>query len=172
VAHADGVGGRGAATLHEGLDAEIRLNRYLALAGLGTRRSVERLARSGRIEIGGVPATDPAQPVGPGAEVTLDGHPLVARGPCGIVVRSAATRLPALAHPALLHLAGRNADEQLLVGLDDERLAARLYERGYDPGHLIVGELADGAFRPLSPAELTAADVFARRAAVRRPPTL
>ena len=63
----------------------------------------------------------------------------------------------------MLHLAGRNAEEQLLVGLDDQRLAARLFERGYDPAHLIAGELADGAFRPLSPAELTAADVFARR---------
>jgi hypothetical protein len=172
VAHADGGGGRRAAKVHEGLDAEIRLNRYLALAGLGTRRSVERLARSGRIEIGGVGATDPAQPVGPGAEVTLDGHPLVARSPCGVVVRSAGDSLPPLAHPALLHLAGRNAGARLLVGLDDERLAARLLERGYDPGHLIVGELADGAFRPLSPAELAAADVFARRAAPRRPPTL
>jgi hypothetical protein len=69
-------------------------------------------------------------------------------------------------------VAGRNADERLLVALDDERLAARLLERGYDPGHLIVGELAEGAFRPLSPAELAAADVFARRAAPRRPPTL
>jgi hypothetical protein len=172
VAHADGRRGRGPAPVDEGLDAEIRLNRYLALAGLGTRRSVERLARSGRIEIGGVTATDPAQPVAPGAAVTLDGHPLVARGPCGVVVRSAGVGLPLLAHPALLHLAGRNAEQRLLVGLDDERLAGRLLERGYDPGRLIVGDLADGAFRPLSPAELTAADVFARRAAPRRPPTL
>jgi hypothetical protein len=139
---------------------------------LGTRRSVERLARTGRVQLDGIPATDPAQPVGPGAMVTLDGHPLLARGPCGVVVRSGAERLPPLAHPATLHLAGRNADERLLMGLDDERLAARLLERGYDPGRLIVGELAEGAFRPLSPAELTAADVFARRAAPRRPPTL
>jgi hypothetical protein len=139
---------------------------------LGTRRSVERLARSGRIAIDGSPAGDPAQPVGAGAMVTLDGHPLVARSPCGVVVRSAGSSLPPLAHPAVLHMAGRNAEQRLLVALDDERLAARLLERGYDPGHLIVGELADGAFRPLSPAELVAADVFARRAAPRRPPTL
>jgi hypothetical protein len=139
---------------------------------LGTRRSVERLARSGRIAIDGALAHDPAQPVGAGAAVTLDGHPLVARSPCGVVVRSGGDALPPLAHPAVLHVAGRNAVERLLVALDDERLAARLLERGYDPGHLIVGELAEGAFRPLSPAELAAADVFARRAAPRRPPTL
>ncbi|MDX6569880.1 MAG: hypothetical protein QOH15_2458 [Gaiellales bacterium] len=104
--------------------------------------------------------------------MTLDGHPLVARGPCGVLVRSSAERLPPLPHPATLHLAGRNAAEQLLVGLDDAGLAARLLERAYDPAHLIAGELAQGAFRPLSPAELTAADVFARRAAPRRPSTL
>jgi hypothetical protein len=172
VAHADAGGDRGAAALDQGPDAEIRLNRYLALAGLGTRRSVERLARSGRIAIDGTPASDPAQPVGAGAAVTLDGHPLLARSPCGVLVRSPGERLPPLPHPATLHLAGRNAEERLLVGLDDERLAARLLERGYDPAHLIAGELAVGAFRPLSPAELTAADVFARRAAPRRPSTL
>jgi hypothetical protein len=139
---------------------------------LGTRRSVERLARSGRIAIGGVLAEDPAQPVGPGAQVTLDGHPLLARGPCGVVVRSGGPELPPLAHPAVLHVAGRNTGERLLVALDDARLAGRLLEQGYDPGHLIVGELAEGAFRPLSPAELTAADVFARRGKSRRPPRL
>jgi hypothetical protein len=172
VADADAGRGRGAETLDEGTDAEIRLNRYLALAGLGTRRSVERLARSGRIAIDGTSASDPAQPVGAASAVTLDGHPLLARGPCGVLVRSADERLPALPHPATLHLAGRNVAERLLVGLDDERLAARLLERDYDPAHLIAGDLAEGAFRPLSPAELTAADVFARRAAPRRPSTL
>lgn len=133
---------------------------------------MERLARSGRIAIGGVLASDPAQPVGPGARVTLDGHALVARSPCGVVVRSGDPGLPPLAHPATLHVAGRNVGARLLVALDDARLATRLLEQGYDPGHLIVGELAEGAFRPLSPAELTAADVFARRGNSRRPPRL
>ncbi len=87
-------------------------------------------------------------------------------------MRSAGEALPALPHPAVLHLAGRNGAEHLLVGLDDERLAGRLLERGYDPGRLVVGELEEGAFRPLSPAELAAADVFARRAIPRRPPRL
>ena len=58
-----------------------------------------------------------------------------------------------------------------MIALDDARLAATLLERGYDPGKLVAGELAEGAFRPLSPAELEAAAVFARRPA-RRPPTL
>ena len=117
-------------------------------------------------------ATDPAQPVGPGATVTLDGHPLEARSPCGVLVRAPGGALPPLAHPAELHVAGVNENERLVMALDDARLAATLVERGYDPGRLIVGELADGAFRPLSPAELVAAEVFARRPASRRAPRL
>jgi hypothetical protein len=152
--------------------ADVRLNRFLALAGLGTRRSVERLARSGRIAIDGTTASDPAQPVHAGAAVTLDGHALVARSPCGVLVRAAGRSLPPIAHPASLHVAGVNDDDRLIIALDDARLAAKLLERGYDPGRLIAGELAEGAFRPLSPAELTAADVFARRPATRRPHTL
>jgi hypothetical protein len=104
--------------------------------------------------------------------VTLDGHVLAARSPCGVLVRDAGPALPPLAHPAILHVAGINPQARLLIALDDARLAAKLLERGYDPGRLIAGELAEGAFRPLSPAELTAADVFARRPATRRPPTL
>jgi hypothetical protein len=104
--------------------------------------------------------------------VTLDGHVLEARSPCGVLVRAPGPALPPLAHPATLHVAGVNAGARLMIALDDARLAATLLERGYDPGRLIAGELAEGAFRPLSPAELTAADVFARRPATRRPPTL
>ena len=89
-----------------------------------------------------------------------------------MLVRDPGPALPALAHPAELHVAGTNPGKRLLIALDDARLAATLRERGYDPGRLVAGELADGAFRPLSPAELEAADVFARRPAARRPPTL
>lgn len=104
--------------------------------------------------------------------MTLDGHPLVARSPCGVLVRAPGPGLPAIAHPTQLHIAGVDPSERLLVALDDARLAAKLLARGYDPGRLIAGELADGAFRPLSPAELAAAGVFARRPAARRAPTL
>jgi hypothetical protein len=89
-----------------------------------------------------------------------------------VLVRAPGPLLPALAHPAALHVAGTNPGQRLLIALDDARLATTLRERGYDPGRLIAGELAEGAFRPLSPAELEAADVFARRPATRRPPTL
>ena len=83
-----------------------RLNRYLALAGLGTRRGVEGLVRAGRVAVDGVVAREPAQPVEPGATVTLDGEPAVdRRGRPACSCGAGAARCRALAHPSELHLA-------------------------------------------------------------------
>jgi hypothetical protein len=141
----------------------VRLNRYLALAGLGTRRTTERLLASGRVAVAGRTERDPAARVGPDDMVTLDGNPLRLRGSAGVLVRlDERGRIPPLAHPAALHLAGTNQDEGVAVLLSDEALAGRLRRGRYDPGRLAgVGGAAD--FRPLSPAELSAAAVFARR---------
>jgi hypothetical protein len=141
----------------------VRLNRYLALAGLGTRRSVERLIASGRVAIDGKPARDPALRVEPGAAVTLDGNPLEVRATGGVLVRLQGDAIPPLAHPAALHLAGRSARRGTAVLLSDQALAARLLAQGYDPKVLVDEGLDPGAFRPLSPAELEAARVYARR---------
>ncbi|MDB6152870.1 MAG: rsuA [Chthoniobacteraceae bacterium] len=43
----------------------MRLNRFLASAGLGSRRSVEEIIKSGRVKINGRPVTDLATQVGP-----------------------------------------------------------------------------------------------------------
>jgi hypothetical protein len=146
----------------------VRLNRYLALGGLGTRRSVERLIATGRVAVDGAAVTDPAARVPPGAQVTLDGADLPLRGPLGVLVRSGPAGIPPLAHPASLHAAGTSARNGCAVLLDDPTLAARLRAAGYDPGRLDDSGLAEpGDFRPLSPAELEAARVFARRS--RRP---
>jgi hypothetical protein len=141
----------------------VRLNRYLALAGLGTRRSVERLIASGRIALDGEPARDPAIRVEPGSAVTLDGRPLHVRTACGVLVRLERGAVPPLAHPAVLHLAGRSDRRGTAVLLSEEQLAAKLRRQGYDPGVLVDAGLEPGAFRPLSPAELEAARVYARR---------
>jgi hypothetical protein len=141
----------------------VRLNRYLALAGLGTRRSVERLIGSGRVAVGGEPARDPALRVEPGAAVTLDGKPLEVREACGVLVRLQGREFPPLAHPAALHLAGRSERRGTAVLLSEEDLAGKLLAQGYDPGVLVDTGLEPGAFRPLSPAELEAARVYARR---------
>jgi S4 domain len=141
----------------------VRLNRYLALAGLGTRRTTERLLASGRVAVAGRTERDPGARVAPGDEVTLDGSPLVPRGSAGVLVRlDHRGRIPPLAHPAALHPAGTNQDAGVAVLLSDEGLAGRLRRSGYDPGRL-AGVGAAAEFRPLSPAELDAAAVFARR---------
>ena len=49
----------------------MRLNRYLASAGLGSRRGVEELIRSGRVRINGQPVTDLATDVTPGDSVKV-----------------------------------------------------------------------------------------------------
>jgi hypothetical protein len=68
-----------------------------------------------------------------------------------------------LAHPAVLHLAGRSQRRGTAVLLSQEDLAAKLLAQRYDPGVLVDAGLEEGAFRPLSPAELEAARVYARR---------
>src|SRR4051812_3227083 len=113
-----------------------RLNRYLALAGLGTRRSVEAFVRAGRVAGDGSVVLDPAAPVEPGAEVTLDGARVTADGQAGVLVALAGGEVPSLAHPSELHLAGISPDRRLAVLLSDERLARRLRALGYDPGRL------------------------------------
>jgi 23S rRNA pseudouridine2605 synthase len=59
-----------------GADERLRLNRYLAQAGHGSRRGVEDLVRAGRVAIDGEVCTDLARRVDPAQEVvTVDGQP-------------------------------------------------------------------------------------------------
>ena len=51
-----------------------RINRYLAACGLGSRRSVEKLVRDGRVKINGETVTSFASVVGEGDMVTLNGR--------------------------------------------------------------------------------------------------
>jgi S4 domain len=141
-----------------------RLNRYLALAGLGTRRGVEGLIQAGRVAVDGAVVREPSAMVEPGASVTLDGQPVVGDGPAGVLVALVGGEVPALAHPSELHLAGTSPDGRLAALLSDERLARRLRALGYDPGRLGGMHPADGAFRPLAAGELDAARGLARAA--------
>ena len=144
--------------------AATRLNRYLALAGLGTRRSVEGLVRAGRVAVDGVVAEEPSTAVEPGAAVTLDGAPVVTDGPAGVLVALVDGEVPELAHPSTLHLAGTSPDGRLGALISDERLARRLRALGYDPGRLGGAHPGDGGFRPLDAGELDAARGLARAA--------
>lgn len=54
----------------------IRLNKYLADAGLGSRRRCDDLIQRGRIAVEGIPVKELGTKVAPGQEVTIDGKPI------------------------------------------------------------------------------------------------
>jgi 23S rRNA pseudouridine2605 synthase len=56
--------------------AAMRLAKYLAHAGVASRRSAEALIAAGRVSVGEKVVTDPARDVGPDSRVALDGRPL------------------------------------------------------------------------------------------------
>jgi 23S rRNA pseudouridine2605 synthase len=53
----------------------MRINRYLALCGFGSRRAVEDLIRSGAVTVGGEPVLDLGRQIGEGEKVTVLGKP-------------------------------------------------------------------------------------------------
>jgi 23S rRNA pseudouridine2605 synthase len=54
----------------------MRLAKYLAHAGVASRRSAETLVTAGRVSVEGEIVTDPARDVGQDSRVALDGRPL------------------------------------------------------------------------------------------------
>jgi 23S rRNA pseudouridine2605 synthase len=62
----------------------VRLGKFLASAGVASRRGAEELIRAGRVSIAGVVVTDPARDVGKGDAVALDGANV--REPAGRIV--------------------------------------------------------------------------------------
>jgi pseudouridine synthase len=54
-------------------DGAMRLNRFLARCGFGSRRAVEELIRAGRVTVGGEVVTELATRVDPEARVAVDG---------------------------------------------------------------------------------------------------
>jgi 23S rRNA pseudouridine2605 synthase len=54
----------------------MRLAKYLASAGVASRRAAEQLIRAGRVTVDGRPVTDPATDVGPADTITFDGSPV------------------------------------------------------------------------------------------------
>ena len=68
--------GRGGAAAEGSLAREMRLAKYLAHAGVASRRAAERLIADGRVQVGGERVTDPARDVGDRDDVRVDGRPL------------------------------------------------------------------------------------------------
>ncbi|HYB25742.1 MAG TPA: pseudouridine synthase [Solirubrobacteraceae bacterium] len=56
----------------------MRLAKFLATAGVASRRASEAIVRAGRVTVDGETVTDPARDVGPEDAVALDGEPVSA----------------------------------------------------------------------------------------------
>jgi 23S rRNA pseudouridine2605 synthase len=54
----------------------MRLAKFLATAGVASRRGAEEIVHAGRVTVGGGVVQDPAFDVGPGDTVALDGEPV------------------------------------------------------------------------------------------------
>jgi len=59
----------------------VRLAKYLAHAGVASRRAAEEIIAAGRVSVAGAVVRDPACDVGEDATVALDGRPLGGREP-------------------------------------------------------------------------------------------
>jgi hypothetical protein len=157
-----------------------RLNRYLAAAGLGTRREVEGYVRLGRVTVDGAVARDPALRVGPDTDVRVDGEAVRAPRAAAVVFHRAAGAPLELVHPPgllpELPLPSERGGLELLLG--DARLAERIADPRFPAPQLFdehgrrvrlarvdLGDLPEGDWRPLAPRE-----VEALRLSVRLPP--
>ena len=58
----------------------MRLAKFLASAGVASRRASEEIVRAGRVTVAGTTVTDPARDVGPDDAVAVDGAPVQAGG--------------------------------------------------------------------------------------------
>ncbi|MEA2302632.1 MAG: rRNA synthase, partial [Solirubrobacteraceae bacterium] len=56
--------------------AGVRLGKYLAHAGVASRRAAEVIVREGRVTVDGEPALDPARDVGGYETIAVDGQAL------------------------------------------------------------------------------------------------
>jgi 23S rRNA pseudouridine2605 synthase len=54
----------------------VRLAKYLAHAGVASRRAAEELIAAGKVRVGGEVVTDPARDVDEGSDVRVDGEPV------------------------------------------------------------------------------------------------
>ena len=132
-------------------DATMRLNRYLARAGFGSRRGVEDLVTAGRVSIDGEVVRDLGRRVDPGRDsVSVDGQPTSL--PRGV-------RIYAFHKPLDVVSTLRTQGSQR--GLDEYQQSADLPERFKPVGRLDQdstglllwtddGDLADALLRPRS----------------------
>jgi len=97
----------------------VRLAKFLAHAGVASRRRAEKIVAAGRVMVGGEVVTDPARDVDAGSDVRVDGDPVGAE----------ATEVWALNKPAgVVSTAREPGSRRAVVELVDS--SARLYPVG------------------------------------------
>jgi len=139
----------------------MRLAKFLAHAGVASRRRAERIVVAGRVTVGGAVVTDPARDVDEGDDVRVDGSPLSAE----------AHEVWMVNKPAGVVSTAREPGERPAV-VDLVETAARLYPVGRldaeSTGLLLLtndGELANRLTHPRYEVPK------AYRATLRRPPS-
>ena len=147
----------------------MRLAKFLAHAGVASRRAAERLVAEGRVSVGGEPVDDPARDVAVGSDVAVDGR-LVAPEPREVhvlnkpedVVSTARdthgrrTVVELVPSERRLYPVGRlDADTTgLLLLTNDGELAARLTHPRYGVektyrAHVVPARVSESALRAL-----------------------
>jgi 23S rRNA pseudouridine2605 synthase len=134
----------------------MRLAKFLAHAGVASRRAAEGVIAAGKVTVGEERVTDPARDVGEGSDVRVDGHPVgvertetwMLNKPAGVVStarepgrRRAVTEL--VESEARLYPVGRlDADSTGLILLsNDGELANRLTHPRYEVPKAYLVEL-------------------------------
>ncbi len=150
----------------------MRLAKYLAHAGVASRRAAERLVAEGRVALDGEIVTDPAKHVERGATVAVDGEPLAGpeprvvfalNKPVGVVStardthgRETVTGLVDAGGLRLYPVGRLDADSGGLILLtNDGELANRLTHPRYEVpktylARVAGGAVGEGALRSLS----------------------
>src|SRR5271166_4097663 len=146
----------------------MRLVKYLAHAGVASRRAAERLIAAGHVTVKGQIVTDPARDVGEASGVALDGRPVTGPEPRVLYAVHKPTGVVSTAHdthgrPTVVELApasglrlypvGRlDADSSGLILLtNDGELANRLTHPSFEVPRTYLARVAGG---PVEPAAL------------------
>ena len=123
----------------------MRLDKYLAEMGAGTRKEVRKMIRDGRVSINGHKETDPGRKVAEGEEVCADGAPVVYEKYVYYMLHK----------PAGVISATEDAREKTVLDLIDEKKRKGLFPVGRldrdTEGLLLITNDGELAHRLLSP---------------------